>query len=499
MLPEPFTPSSDTLAPTSARISIAARSDLRPALDMTAATDKGRARTRNEDHFLLDPALGLAVVCDGMGGHAAGGVASALAVKSFREAILARKQLLRDYIDCENAPVEVTKHEVASLLQLAANEASRAVHQEASRDAAKRGMGTTLVAVLVLANHAFVVHVGDSRAYISRQGELEQLTRDHTVYNELIRRRKLPGSAVQEVAPKNALTRAVGVYEHCEAETLVIDVAEGDRILLCSDGLYRYFEGAEGSVDELRVALFGVDGQHVADDLVARANELGGKDNITAAVVTLGRAGDYDSQVLVSLSAKRRALAQSRLFALLDERELLRVLSVTEVQSFYPGGVIIEQDTVGAEMYVVLSGSVAVCRAGSQVAELSAGEHFGEMALLRDRPRCAHAHAVTLTELLVIPRESFFNLLRSEPELGMKLLWQFTSVLADRLAETTRDLGLSREELDVPDLSHAVFSDEEEDARITLRPASCLPATEPSSDLSPTLRPPSVTASAKKA
>jgi len=407
----------------------------------------------------------------------------------------ARKQLLRDYIDCENAPAEVTKHEIANLLQLAANAASRAVHEEANRDAAKRGMGTTLVAVLVLNNHAFVVNVGDSRAYISRQGELEQLTRDHTVYNELIRRRKLPAGAAQEVAPKNALTRAVGVYEHCEAETLVIDVAEGDRILLCSDGLYRYFEGAEGSVNELRVALFGDDGQHVADDLVARANELGGKDNITAAVVTLGRVGDYDSRVLVSLSAKRRALAQSRLFALLDERELLRVLSMTEVQSFYPGSVIIEQDTLGAEMYLVLSGSVAVYRAGSQVAELSAGEHFGEMALLRNRPRSAHAHAVTLTELLVIPRESFFNLLRSEPELGMKLLWQFTSVLADRLAETTRDLGRSREELEAPDLARAIFSEQEEDARITLRPAFCLPW-DSSSDLSPTLRPTAAAGSA---
>ena len=475
MLPESFAPSPESLAPTSARISIAARSDLRPHLEMAAATDPGRTRAHNEDNFLLDPSLGLAVVCDGMGGHAAGGLASAIAVQAFRDAILAAKQLLRDYVDCENAPVEVTKHEVASLLQLAANAASRAVHQAASHDVQKRGMGTTLVAVLVLNNHAFIVHVGDSRAYISRQGELEQLTRDHNVYNELIRRRKLPAASTAEVAPKNALTRAVGVYEHCEAEALVIDVAEGDRILLCSDGLYRYFDGAEGSTEELRIALFGDDGQQVVDDLVQRANELGGKDNITAVAVTLGRVGDYDSRVLVSLSAKRRALAQSPLFALLDERELLRVLSLTEVQSVYPGGVIIEQDTLGAEMYVVLSGSVAVYRAEARVAELKAGEHFGEMALLRNQPRSAHARAVTLTELLVIPRAAFFSLLRSEPELGMKLLWQFTGVLADRLAETTRDLGLSREELAAPDLSRDVFYDEEEDARITLRPASYLP------------------------
>ncbi|MEO8184720.1 MAG: cyclic nucleotide-binding domain-containing protein [Deltaproteobacteria bacterium] len=473
MLPESFAPSPESLAPTSARISIAPRSDLRPRLEMAAATDAGRKRTHNEDNFLIDPSLGLAVVCDGMGGHAAGGLASAIAVQAFRDAMLAAKQTLHDYVDCENAPLEVSKQDVASLLQVAANAASRAVHQAASQDAQKRGMGTTLVAVLVLNNHAFIVHVGDSRAYISRQGELEQLTRDHNVYNELIRSQKLP--AAQQVAPKNALTRALGVYEHCAAETLVIDVAEGDRILLCSDGLYRYFDAAEGSAEELRVALFGDDGQQVVDDLIERANELGGKDNITAVTVTLGRVGDYDSRVLVSLSAKRRALARSPLFALLDERELLSLLAMTEVQSFYPGTVIIEQDTVGAEMYVVLSGSVAVYRREAKVAELRAGEHLGEMALLRNQPRSADARAVTMTELLVIPRAAFFRLLHNEPELGMKLLWQFTGVLADRLAETTRDLGLSREELAAPDLARDVFHDEEEDARITLRPAPYLP------------------------
>jgi serine/threonine protein phosphatase PrpC/CRP-like cAMP-binding protein len=399
-----------------------------------------------------------------------------LAVQAFRQAVVAHKQTLHDYIDCENAPAAVHKSHILSLLQLAANAASRAVFQEACRDVSKRGMGTTLVAVLVLNNHAFIVNVGDSRAYISRQGQLEQLTRDHNVYNELIRRRKVPAGPGRELASKHALTRAVGVYEHCEAETLVIDVAEGDRLLLCSDGLYRYFDDSAGSTDELRLALIADDAQHVVDGLIERANALGGKDNITAVAVTLGRVGDYDPRVLASLAAKRRVLAASPLFALLDERELLRVLALAEVQRCYPGAVIIEQDTVGAEMYVVLSGFVGVYRAEAPVTQLSAGQHFGEMALLRDRPRSAHARALTMTELLVIPRESLYGLLRSEPELGMKLLWQFTSVLADRLAETTRDLGESREELRAPDLSHEVFYDEEDlDRRITLRPQSYLP------------------------
>jgi PPM family protein phosphatase len=391
----------------------------------------------------------------------------------FHDAVLASKEKIRDYLDCENAPLHISKSDIANLLQLAANAASRAIHDAAVQSSEKAGMGTTLVAVLVLNNHAFIVNVGDSRAYLLREGDLEQLTRDHNVYNELIRRKKLPAEAVKQVAPKNALTRAVGIYEHCEAETLVIDVAEGDRILLCSDGLYRYFEPPEGSAEDLRRQLLEDDDQRVVESLIEGANTLGGRDNITAVVMTVGKVGDYDTRSLADLSARREALANSPLFALLDERELLRVLSMTEVESHFPGDTIIARDASGGDLYVVLSGCVAVCRSGSLVAELKVGQH-GEMSLLRDRPRSAHALATQLTELLVIPRERFFALLRSEHELGMKLLWQFTSVLADRLAETTRDLGLSREELETEDLSREVFY-EDDDGCITLRPPSYMP------------------------
>jgi CRP-like cAMP-binding protein len=360
---------------------------------------------------------------------------------------------------------------------MAANAASRAIHDEAVQNAEKAGMGTTLVAVLALNNHAFIVNVGDSRAYLLRESDLEQLTRDHNVYNELVRRKKLRPEAVKQVAPKSALTRAVGIYEHCESETLVIDVAEGDRILLCTDGLYRYFEPPEGSAEDLRRQLLEENDQRVVESLIASANALGGRDNITAVVMTVGKVGDYDTRSLAELSGRREALANSPLFALLDERELLRVLSVTEVESHFPGDTIIDQDGEGGDLYVVLSGCVAVCRSGSLVAELKVGQHFGEMSLLRDRPRSAHALATQMTELLVIPREGFFSLLRSEHELGMKLLWQFTSVLAERLAETTRDLGASREELETEDLSQEVFyDDDDDDGRITERPPSFMPA-----------------------
>jgi PPM family protein phosphatase len=477
MLPASLAPSPESLPPTSARVSIAPRSLMSSLVYMAAASDKGRARNENEDSYLVDHSIGLAVVCDGMGGHAAGNVASALAAQVFREAIVSAKDKLRDYIDGENAPAQVTKSEISELLALAANAASRAVHDEAVQDSEKAGMGTTLAAVLILNNHAFIVNVGDSRAYLLREGDLEQLTRDHNVLNELIRRRKLSPDTARQLAPKHALTRAVGIYEHCEPETLIIDVVEGDRILLCSDGLYRYFEAPEGSPEELRQQLLKADDQQVVQALIDNANALGGRDNITAVVVTLGKVGDYDSRSLWEIATRREALAKSPLFALLDERQLLRVLSVAEVQSHFPGDSVINENDPGGDLYVVLSGCVAVCRSGSLVAELRMGEHFGEMSLLRDRPRSAQALVTQLADLLVIPRQAFFELLRCEHELGMKLLWQFTSVLADRLEETTRDLGLSRDEtdVDIEDLSDEVFYDEEEDSTITLRPPSFMP------------------------
>jgi len=477
MLAQSFAPSLESLPPTSARVSIAPRSLIASLVYMAAGTDKGRARSDNQDSFIVDPGLGLAVVCDGMGGHAAGDSASQLAARTFAAAVFAGKEQLREYVECDDELQQVSKRDIAELLQLAANTASQAVYQESVDDPEKRGMGTTLVAVLVLNNHAFVVNVGDSRAYLLRDGDLEQLTRDHNVYNELIRRKKIGVEVVKQVASKNALTRAVGVYEHCDAETLVIDVAEGDRILLCSDGLYRYFEPPEGAAEDLRRQLLEDDDQHVVDALIDSANTLGGRDNITAVVVTIGKVGDYDSRVLSEISTRREALAQSPLFSLLDERELLRVLSVTEVRRCFPRQEIFAQGDTGGEVYVVLSGGVSVYRSETLVAELKVGQHFGEMSLIRDRPRSARAVATQQTELLVIPREAFFGLLRGEHELGMKLLWQFTSVLADRLAETTCELGSSRTEvdIDIEDLAREVFYDDASGS-ITLRPASYMPS-----------------------
>src|SRR5439155_26713523 len=105
---------------------------------------------------------------------------------------------------------------------------------------AKRGMGTTLSALLIVGNKGFIAHVGDSRIYMMRDGRVQQLTEDHTVFNELIKRGKLTRDQIEKVAHKNAITRAVGVYERVEIDTLLIELLPGDQFLLASDGLHGY-------------------------------------------------------------------------------------------------------------------------------------------------------------------------------------------------------------------------------------------------------------------
>ena len=433
-------------------------------LKFAALTDVGRQRDHNEDNFLVDKKLSLFIVCDGMGGHAAGEVASAMAVRTIHDELKREADLLQDYVEGKSGAAKVSKRDVTNTLEFAINRASAKVHAEAERDPSKRGMGTTVVLLLILGNQAFIAYVGDSRAYFVRDGMLQQLTEDHTVYNELIRRKKLPRERIEEIAPKNAITRAVGVYEHAETDTLVLDVLAGDRFLLCSDGLSGYFEQ---DLDGLGRLLLDPDEEAGARSLIDAANVAGGKDNITTVIVTVGDATTRDEKRARQLQLQRETLARMPLFRALNDRELLRVLQVTFVVSYDDGRVIIREEEKGEELYMVLSGRVRVSRGGAEVAVLEAGEHFGEMALIRNQPRSATVSSDGPSELMVLSRTEFFEILRKEHQLAVKLLWQFTGVLADRLAETTRVLGQTRQEL-AEDITAEVFMDDEDEARKTL-------------------------------
>lgn len=225
------------------------------------ATDQGRIRANNQDAMYADS--GLFVVADGMGGHQGGEVAANLAVRTLTNAERSDREQLRE----------------------AVAEANRVVHQTALEEAELHGMGTTLTTLAVSqeANtHQFVIlNVGDSRVYRHRDGQLEQLTEDHSYVAELVRRGELDDDAAQAHPYRNMLTRAIGVHAEVEIDEWLLEPVSGDRFMLCSDGLTNELADLE-IAEQLR---FDKDPSTTAKALVGLANERGGRDNSTVLIV----------------------------------------------------------------------------------------------------------------------------------------------------------------------------------------------------------------------
>lgn len=421
-----------------------------------AATDVGKVRDHNEDNFLVDKKLALFMVADGMGGHAAGEVASAIAVRTVHEELKKEKDLINDYVTGATGAAKVTDKDIITLLEHAVQRACSKIHEEAQNDNEKRGMGTTLSSIIVLGHQAFISHVGDSRIYMMRDGNAHQVTEDHTVYNELIKRGKLSREQIEKVAHKNAITRAVGVYERVEVDTLMIELLPGDTFVLASDGLTGYLESPQELSEHLTQG-----GDQAAKTLVDLANERGGKDNITVIIVKLGEDGAVDDARARRLALKREMLASMPLFARLSERELLRVMQAVEVRVYEEGDVVIREGDRGDEFFIVLDGQVRVSRGEATMTHLGPGEHVGEMALIRSVPRSATVTAAGPAELIAIRRSDFFEILRKEHELAVKLLWQFLGVLADRLDQTSSELRHAREELSAEDITASIYNEDE--------------------------------------
>ncbi len=410
-------------------------------LTFAAATDIGRQRTHNEDNFLIDKKLRLFLVADGMGGHAAGEVASSIAVHEIRDALNNNRDLIERYrVDHPG----VQSYEILQVLEHAIQAACGAVHARAQAEQDKRGMGTTATVLLIAGSQdhlrGFIAHVGDSRVYLARQNQCHILTEDHSLMNELVRRGKLNREQI-ETSPykqyKNAVTRAVGVYSSVEVDTFDFDILPGDRFLLCSDGMYAYVDEAE-----LPKQLADGEVKEVPRKLVEHANAAGGHDNITAVVI---RVGETHSTELVprttEVSLKLEVLKGMQMFRYLSYKELVRVSTIAEMVELDADQVVFTAGQPGDSMYVVLSGSVRLTKGDKLVAELGKGHHFGEMALVDRSVRSLTAIAAEGTRLVVITRKDFYDIIKREPASAVKMLWSFVQVLGQRLRKTTNDLS----------------------------------------------------------
>lgn len=430
-------------------------------IEYAALTDVGKKRDHNEDAFLVDMDVDLFAVCDGMGGHAAGEVASAIAVQVIKEAIEQNSDLLQSYRTGEE---DVERYEVLQMLEHAIQTACDRIYEAAQADSEKRGMGTTCSMLMIIGDRGFIGHVGDSRIYLIRDGMIHQLTEDHSLVNELVRRGKLKRDQV-EGSPyaeyKNAVTRAVGVYPSVEGDTLDFDVLPGDQFLLCSDGQSHYLE----EDDEIITAAFKEDDlKVVVQGLIDLANEGGGHDNITSVVVRVSDdAGEHQEEKAADFNLTIEVLQQIPLFKYCTYKELVRIVGITDVQDYPKGGKVIEEGSDGDHLFVVLKGQVKLHKGDAFITSFKPGMHFGEMALVDRTARSASVTALEPSSLVRIHRRDFYAIIRQEASLSVKLLWSFVQVLADRLRDTTTSLGQARLEAGAVDLTEELELTEEGD------------------------------------
>lgn len=241
-------------------------------------TNVGTKRTHNEDNFAVLEDDQLYIVADGMGGHASGEVASQLAIDT-----------LRDFFKATSADPEATwpykmdksrgyeENRLVTGIKLA----NLRIFEANQRDPKLRGMGTTIVAILIVDDGVLVGHVGDSRVYRLRDGKLEQLTEDHSLLNDYIKMKRLTEAEIANFPHKNIIVRALGMKDIVKVDVVLDPPKPGDLYLLCSDGL-----SGPVSDDEIRdIASSTHDLKGVCSKLIERANQNGGPDNITAVLV----------------------------------------------------------------------------------------------------------------------------------------------------------------------------------------------------------------------
>ena len=243
----------------------------------SARTDVGMKRDHNEDSFLVNEDIGLYVVCDGMGGHAGGETASRLAVQTIEKELISAKLRIDDPF---SAKASLPESPLAGALREAVEGACAAVFRSSRAHPELAGMGTTCISLLVQGDHAIVGHVGDSRAYLVRDGQVWQLSEDHSLVNEQVRAGLLTEEEAKHSRLKNIITRSVGFEEDVLVDVVGVETRSGDKFLLCSDGLSNLIDN-----DEIRDALVQTELDQVPEMLIQLANSRGGDDNITVIAV----------------------------------------------------------------------------------------------------------------------------------------------------------------------------------------------------------------------
>ena len=396
-------------------------------------SDMGRVRKENEDAILMAVESGLYVLCDGCGGHAAGQIASKMTCNMTYEAIKANRDALEAYAA---EPTAENREKVVEAISSGVNAASERVWAAAKSDPDKDGMATTVVVLTIMGNQAVVAHAGDSRLYLLRNGHIHRLTEDHTMADRYVKMGLLTKEQAREAPSADRLLRGVGFFEHVRLETLHFELADRDKLLLCTDGLSWYVPDEQ--LAELMAKEQAVQLPH---KMVKLANKRGGADNISVIYVEVD-SGDQEGAR--DLDLRLRTLKGVPMFRSLRFVELLRVMGISWTETYPAGEPIVEEGQPGNRIFVSISGTVDVTKKGHILAQLPPGSLFGEMGFLDGTKRSADVVAWDDVRALVIPRRKLLDLLRRDRTLAVRVLWGLCRILNQRLYNTSEELLSAR-------------------------------------------------------
>lgn len=379
------------------------------------------AHTAYLDQILLLPRHGLLAVADAPGATAEGRAGVRIALDTVRKHVERNEDILQRFI---RTPAPELRKRILAVIDEAYARAAQEIFAFARR---RQGVVVTLDILLLLEHEAFIGHIGDGRVYLVRRGLVHQLTVDHSrgddsqVFDQ-------PAEAEATVGDRR-FTRALGPQPRVRVESLCMELTHGDRFVVCGATMHR---SIPETILNARLASEHLDG--LGPTLISDA----GNGPLVAACAQLGSGEPFTPD---SAQSRLAILAPMPLFAHCNERELRSVAQATRPRRFPEGTIIFEQGHPGTELYLLISGSVDIVADGQKIATLGPGSNFGEMAMLDEPSRSASAVAGSETELMVIPRDAFFAMLKGNPMLAVKILWNMLLRLSANLRRTSRRLA----------------------------------------------------------
>lgn len=391
-----------------------------------AGSHAGGVREVNEDAVLRMSKVPLYAVADGTGGAGVGDLAAAMTLQHVRDAAADIRTALEAVAADRSTANRLA---LGRLMDRLFNDTSDAIRKQAEASGQAR-MGASLVLAMVVRTFAYIAHIGDTRAYLLRQGTLTRLTEDHSVAELRFRRGRITREEYETSPDRRVLYQALGAGFEVEVDVSEVRLAGDDLLMICSDGVAKAI-GEEAMLEHLDPT-----------DLVGSLRELlssciraRSADNVSA--VLIGFAPDPGDEPLTAVTT---LLQNVFLFEGLSERELALVAPYLEEVVVEKGTTICSEGDPADAFHVLLDGRVRVSRGHTVIADVKPGAHFGELALTRSVPRETTVRALTTVRMFSLTRNRFDQLVQARPMLGARLAVRLVDVVGERLRDLSERL-----------------------------------------------------------